>query len=437
MNLYLPIEILNRELDSKLLIAMECASRGMKVYSGRLTEYLLRDFFAPGIVLQKSITPSPVRLKELEYYKKKNFIVTSLDEEVGLVEHDDNYVRRRYSNESIELTDRIFTWGKFDYDNLTKKFPKHKKKFIKSGNPRIDFWRNDFKFFFERKKFKYQNYIFFSLNFALRTNDELNDRIKYYRSAGYTDRGDSISKLKKIHKDSYRMLKHFSNLIDILSKQINLMIIVRPHPIDKLSNFNFLKKYKSVRVEKEGNISDWIHNAKIVIHSGCAGGLEASIRGKPTVSYMPFKPNFGYQFSNKFSEKTTNLSDCLKIIKNISIDDNNFKKRNLRSFKLRAYNFSSNTPSYKVIADEMMKLIEKKNTNQNNDLFLKYKFKIRDIRSKLLNLTYGNIKFSFFNRSETLERFKTLKEFKPKYKGLKLKFLKKDIIQITKESKNF
>ena len=33
MNLYLPIEILNRELDSKLLIAMECASKGMKVYS--------------------------------------------------------------------------------------------------------------------------------------------------------------------------------------------------------------------------------------------------------------------------------------------------------------------------------------------------------------------------------------------------------------------
>ena len=67
MNLYLPIEILNRELDSKLLIAMECASKGMKVYSGRLTDYLLRDFFTPGIILQKSITPSPARLKELMY----------------------------------------------------------------------------------------------------------------------------------------------------------------------------------------------------------------------------------------------------------------------------------------------------------------------------------------------------------------------------------
>ena len=35
------------------------------------------------------------------------------------------------------------------------------------------------------------------------------------------------------------MLKHFSKLIDILSKQTNSIIIVRPHPVDKLSNFNF------------------------------------------------------------------------------------------------------------------------------------------------------------------------------------------------------
>ena len=67
--------------------------------------------------------------------------------------------------------------------------------------------------FFERKKLKYQNYIFFSLNFALRTNEELNDRIKYYKATGYTNRGDSISKLKKINRDSYRMLNAFLNLL--------------------------------------------------------------------------------------------------------------------------------------------------------------------------------------------------------------------------------
>ena len=73
MNLYLNIEILNREFHSKLLIAMESASRGMSVYIGRLKPYLMRDFFAPGIILDKSITPSPQRLMEMEYCKKKNF----------------------------------------------------------------------------------------------------------------------------------------------------------------------------------------------------------------------------------------------------------------------------------------------------------------------------------------------------------------------------
>ena len=37
MNLYINIEILNREFQSKLLIAMESASKGINVYMGRLT----------------------------------------------------------------------------------------------------------------------------------------------------------------------------------------------------------------------------------------------------------------------------------------------------------------------------------------------------------------------------------------------------------------
>tara|TARA_B100000902_G_scaffold358788_1_gene374098 strand:+ start:71 stop:532 length:462 start_codon:yes stop_codon:yes gene_type:complete len=152
MNLYINIEILNREFQSKLLIAMESASKGINVYMGRLTPYLMRDFFVPGIVLLKSITPSLNRLNELKYYKKKNFIVTSLDEEVGLINLNNEYLKIRYSNESMELTDRVFVWGKFDYDNLSHKFKKYKKKIILSGNPRLDYWRKDFDFFYKKKK---------------------------------------------------------------------------------------------------------------------------------------------------------------------------------------------------------------------------------------------------------------------------------------------
>ena len=139
MNLYLHMEILEREFVSKLLIAMESASRGMNVYLGRLKPYIMRDFFSPGIILDKSITPSPNRIKDMEYCKKKNFIYTSLDEEVGLLDTNTNYLNERYSNQTLELVDNVFCWGKFDYNNLCKKFKKYKKKFIISGKPRLDF----------------------------------------------------------------------------------------------------------------------------------------------------------------------------------------------------------------------------------------------------------------------------------------------------------
>ena len=431
MNLYLHIEVYNRELHSKLLVAMESASKGMHVYVGRLKEYLLRDFFVPGIIHFKSITPSDRRLRELTFFKKKNFIITSLDEEVGLVEKNSKYLKARYSNKSLELTDRVFTWGKFDYDNLSNKFKKHKKKLIKSGNPRIDFWRKDFEFFFKKKKLKYKNYILFSLNFKIRSTKELKKYSDWLKEMGYMDRGLKANVVIKNNKNDIRISKETFKLIATLSNRTNLTIIVRPHPTDELKNYKSLNKYKNVKIIKDGSISEWIYNAKVVIHSSCAGGLEASVRGRPTVSYIPFKNNTKHEFSNKYSKKTKNLNDCLNIIKKTISSNTKNKQTNLKDFNLRAYNFLSNKPAYKIIADEFARLIKiNKINNQNNNLFLKFRFKIRDIRSKILKLKYGNVKFSFFDRDETLKTFEVLKELNPKFNDLKLDFIKKDIIQI-------
>jgi surface carbohydrate biosynthesis protein len=431
MNLYLHIEIYNREFQSKLLIAMESASKGMQVYVGRLKEYLLRDFFVPGIVHFKSITPSDRKLKELKFFKKNNFIITSLDEEVGLTEKNSKYIKARYSNKSLELTDRVFTWGKFDYDNLSTKFKKHKKKLVKSGNPRIDFWRKDFEFFFKKKKLRYKDYILFSLNYKHRSNKELKKYSDWLKEMGYMDRGYTINEVKKNNKYDTRISKKIFKLITTLSGQTNLTIIVRPHPIDELKNYKFLNKYKNIKIIKEGSISEWIYNAKIVVHSSCTGGLEASVRGRPTVSYLPFKNTSKHEFTNKYSKKTKNLNDCLNNIKKIISNNTKIKKSNLKDFNLRAYNFLSDKPAYKKIADEFLRLIKINKINKhNNNLFLKFRFTIRDIRSKILKLKYGNVKFSFFDRDETLKIFEILKQLNPKFNDLKINFIKKDIIQI-------
>ena len=432
MNLYLHIEILNREFESKLLIAMESASKGMKVYLGRLKPYLMRDFFEPGIILDKSLTPSPFKLRELKGYKKQNFIIAGLDEEVGLVnDNPKDYLKIRYSKESLDLTDRVFTWGKYDYDNLSKKFPKYKKRFILSGNPRIDYWRKDFDFFHKQKKLEYKNYILFSLNYRLLSKDEFVKKSKWLKETKYVERGLTMNRLNKINRDSYRIHNEISKLILALSKKTNLTIIVRPHPVDSLNHYDHLKKYKNVKVIKKGSISEWIHNAKIVVHSSCAGGLEASVRGKPTISYLPFNSVHGHKFSNKFSIKTKDIKKCLDIVKKLSKNKIKIKKLNLKDFKFRAYNFASEKPGYKIIVEEFLKLMkEKKIKKSNNDLLLKFKFKIRDIRSKVLNYEYGNIKFSIFDKDETLKIFEILKKLNSKYNDLSIDFIKKDIIYI-------
>ena len=60
----------------------------------------------------------------------------------------------------------------------------------------------------------------------------------------------------------------------------------------------------------------------------------------------------------------------------------------------------------------------------------KLKFRLRDLRSSILGLNYGNIKFKYFHKDKVLRDFEILKNLNPKYKNLKINFLKKDIIQI-------
>ena len=130
-------------------------------------------------------------------------------------------------------------------------------------------------------------------------------------------------------------------------------------------------------------------------------------------------------------KKTGNLNECIKVIQKFSKNELQVKKTDLKKFKFRAHNLLSKKPGYKIIVDEFKKLQKiKKITKKNNDLVLKFKFKVRDLRSKILNYKFGSIKFSTFDKDETLKTFEILKELNPKYNNLTIDFIKKDIIQI-------
>ena len=95
----------------------------------------------------------------MKNYKHNNCIVTSIDEEGGLaqIKYKD-FANRRYSYQTLSYADKIFCWGNYDYLNNIKLFPKAKKKFLITGNPRFDLLENKIakKNFVKRKKKKVQ-----------------------------------------------------------------------------------------------------------------------------------------------------------------------------------------------------------------------------------------------------------------------------------------
>ena len=110
MNIYINLEIEKRELLSKILLSLEAANKGHDVYLGRINPLLNNNLLNPGIVNFKSITPGFSKLKKLKNLKKKNFLFTRLDEEHGFINNNGSYKNYRYSEETLKLVDKVFTW---------------------------------------------------------------------------------------------------------------------------------------------------------------------------------------------------------------------------------------------------------------------------------------------------------------------------------------
>ena len=89
--------------------------------------------------------PSRKRINQLKIYKKINCRITVIDEEGGFINNNfTKFLIKRFSKESLKLTDKVFTWGTRDYKKFVNYFKKFKKKFSVTGNPRTDFWRKEF-----------------------------------------------------------------------------------------------------------------------------------------------------------------------------------------------------------------------------------------------------------------------------------------------------
>ena len=148
MNIYINIEISDRELDSKLLLAVMAAARGHQVIvsdNSGIDRGFRSKLFAPGIFHTKCITPFDKKVNFHQTLVQNGFLITSIDEEAGLdMVGYEEFSKTRYSEQTIEQSSAVFTWGEDDTGFLEKFYPKHKSKLHKTGSPRIDLLNSSF-----------------------------------------------------------------------------------------------------------------------------------------------------------------------------------------------------------------------------------------------------------------------------------------------------
>lgn len=326
MNIYIPIEIKVRELEGRLLLALAAAERGHTVVVGEKKDTIglaTKGMLPPGIVHLKSITPHDSMKRMLANLLKNGHRITVQDEEGGQVDEEySTFAKLRFSSTTIASVDRVFSWGNFDNDSLNYHYPEFKEKFIRTGSPRVDFWRKDFAKYHvggkESTLLDGKPFIMIVSNFGGFLNENrFYNVMARLRQAGYFDRenGRERHEFENMAYQS-RMIGEFVFMIrELADYYSDYNILVRPHPVETIEGWKkLIGDYPGIYVNRIGTISRWIRNAELIIHNGCTSALEAAVGHQNRIAYRPIPHDIERSIPNRVSINTFHIEELKQMI---------------------------------------------------------------------------------------------------------------------------
>ena len=107
---YIPIEVLSRELDYKIYLALKLLAQGYKIVIGKKSILHLHALKQrnPFIIFSKGMS-----IGQIQFYKKlklKNAVMLDIKEEGGFFVEDAE-ILDGHDNEAVSFFDYIFLWG--------------------------------------------------------------------------------------------------------------------------------------------------------------------------------------------------------------------------------------------------------------------------------------------------------------------------------------
>jgi surface carbohydrate biosynthesis protein len=353
---YLPLEVATRELEAKILLALELVQRSYTVVIGQ--QWAIHHNLGsldPGIILFKS--HNKILQSAISVAKTRRFFVLAQEEE--LLGHCHQPTINRISQPSIYgLVDKILSHGEIE-DQAHRMRGVHPDKLAVVGNPRVDVLRHPYRGIFKKRakelRSAHGEYVLINTNFGtVNSQWGLRGALEIEMKALGVNAPDRL-KIEDFKRFAEWELNNANKMLELtkaISKSIaKTKVIVRPHPAEDLTRaVDQFKGIENVKVIREGSHIPWILAARGLIHTSCTTGIEAAILGVPAVNFIPLDSNHSTSVASHLVNPVTQTIDqtISQVIKNLDFTEH--ENYQLDKLKNVIYNVHGNT-AFSNIAD--------------------------------------------------------------------------------------
>lgn len=428
MNIFLPIETINREIDFKLVLGALLANGEHNIYVGQhdLIQKIAEKSNQAGLYIGKNIFHKSSSEEDGQRYKqlkKRGIDVIYLHEEgavfAGKEKDWQDTLSKQYNIDFFDSADRICVWGEFQKEFDLQRGGKAP--IFVTGHPRFDLYKNKWRSAIRSNlPNSFNKYVLINGNYGLANHGQGEE---YVFSAKANYHPESVKeRLWRI--GFYTYSKHqMHSLIELVHQLAvafpDINFVYRPHPSESHEFYETVfRGVSNIHVNHDGPVGPWILNSLAVIHDGCTTAIEAQIAGKPVINFKPFySDKYDIWLPNQMGLRATNFQETEEILKDILTNEFIISNRSVNNDALQLlYNFSGDSFS------ALMNIIEEKIDQLQNTISVSHSLKKSEIKRYYLEMLLKTFIYKSLPKNKS-----TYKYHKRKFYGFDKTVIKKKI----------
>ena len=305
INVFCPVETINRELDFRLFFAAVAVRPDIRFIIGKhITLGKLIDEIKGGVYLGQNVRPvrrvniNPViderLMKRVHRLRASGTTLVVLDEEGGVMTGDEarwkNWLDYRVDPTQLQAHEHLCTWGDWQRDYYRSLDVPNVEHIQSTGHPRFDLYKPRFRGYYDSQtaalRERYGDFVLVNTNFSIANH--VHGQVVEFPD-GWAKLCDEQKRVDFVRHWSHvgRVRANMVALVMRLSVEMpQINFVLRPHPSENIGSYRAIfGDIPNVIVNHEGSVGAWILASRALVHDGCTTALEAHFCDVPILNY--------------------------------------------------------------------------------------------------------------------------------------------------------